>query len=113
MIPRLLPEKQDLLCPDNTCTNAPHSQADLAADGKAKQAQERTSEELLWYSETKRPRKAEGVSLLPQARQHYKAWNFSFKERIELRLCRIIQGCQRENTIHIKFVPTPDRAASP
>lgn len=72
------------------------------ADGNAKQARHRKSEELLWYSQTKRPRQAEGFSLLPQAWQHYKSWNIFFKRTDRTEIKHFYTGTQtRKLDLHL------------
>lgn len=44
------------------------------ADENTKQARDRETKELLWYSQTKRPWKAKGFSVLLQAKQHFKSF---------------------------------------
>lgn len=54
MIPGLLPEKQELVCSINTCMTRPIARP--TCQRRACQARDGETEELLWYSQTTRPR---------------------------------------------------------
>lgn len=72
VIPRLLQEKQDLVCSINICMSMPKSQEKLSGEsawqmGMLNSFGTGRTEELLCSSNTKRPWQAEGFSLPPQA----------------------------------------------